>query len=955
MCKTTTTRSFLLSSLFVLIFSSALAQSIWPGDISNNGRVNGIDYLFWGYAYQATGPERPDATPEWTEQGMGTPWAQTFPFNHNFAYGDANGDGRINLSDAEVINSHFQRSHGIPIADTLRPLPSFTALEVTPIPLTQGVNLAEMTFTLDLKISQAVEKLYGFTFALKVPAGLLRDDNGVLFNIHSGSFLFPQAADIRSFIHADLATNTYYITVVKTDQEGLSGEGSLGQLILRLRPDLRINQVTFPIQLIFDTETFVNQDLYKFGIDIADLTINRHNFVAGACPNTVDPVCGSDGRTYLNSCYAEAAGVMDYTPGTCFDNSCIDPHEIDNNANCATVYEPVCGCNGITYTNQCTADAAGVLSTTPGPCPTTNCYDPQYVVTSSATSVDDETGVITAHCPSTYDPVCGCNGVTYTNACLAEASGIRVFTAGTCESSCIDPADIDPDAICTTEYDPVCGCNGVTYTNPCRAEAAGLQTYTNGPCSGTSAWCDEAVPIQCGDFLSYETTVGAGNNIVQYPGCTNNTFYGPDRVYVIEKTTIGDLQIGLEITTPGLDLDLFLLGNNCNQITCLAKSTTDNSRTNNEGIVYEDAPLGTYYIVVDGQHANSAGDFRLEVSCGYLYCGNAVPVQCGETYHGSNQYGNDDVSLYTCGNTINVENNGPEIVHTFTTTQAGPVAITLSGLHANLELFLLDACDRGSCIKYSQNPGHQNEYITDYLPAGTYYVVVDGYNGAVSDYSLHIDCTNACDLEIVELSATASSCGQSSGSITISTTGGTPNYLIHYSGPRSGSFTTSANTCTINYLPPGVYTVTKTDALGCTVTGQVTVLGGSNLSVNLTPYDAVCMTGGRLGVYITNGQAPYHVRLTGPSPGTSTVNSHNFTINDLDPGDYTIYITDYYGCTLTQHFTIGQSSGDFLWNYTVTPAPCGGYGAIHVNTYNGIPPYNVSVRGPVNGGATVYS
>ena len=49
-------------------------------------------------------------------------------------------------------------------------------------------------------------------------------------------------------------------------------------------------------------------------------------------------------------------------------------------------------------------------------------------------------------------------------------------------TDCIDPNSINPQGICTMDYQPVCGCNGQTYANPCVARNAGVRIYTDGPC-----------------------------------------------------------------------------------------------------------------------------------------------------------------------------------------------------------------------------------------------------------------------------------------------------------------------------------------------------------------------------------------------------------------------------------------------------------------------------------------
>ncbi|MDA9987017.1 Kazal-type serine protease inhibitor [Crocinitomicaceae bacterium] len=50
------------------------------------------------------------------------------------------------------------------------------------------------------------------------------------------------------------------------------------------------------------------------------------------------------------------------------------------------------------------------------------------------------------------------------------------------QETCIDSSLIDPSVACTEQYDPVCGCNGVTYSNACHADRNGITSYEQGPC-----------------------------------------------------------------------------------------------------------------------------------------------------------------------------------------------------------------------------------------------------------------------------------------------------------------------------------------------------------------------------------------------------------------------------------------------------------------------------------------
>jgi hypothetical protein len=108
-------------------------------------------------------------------------------------------------------------------------------------------------------------------------------------------------------------------------------------------------------------------------------------------------------------------------------------------------------------------------------------------------------------CPNVVIPVCGCDGMTYPNACQAARAGASVAHQGACTTACTSNGDCAAGSfcqkpagacagtgvcaaqpqLCSDIFDPVCGCDGHTYPNACSASAAGVNVASSGQCAPT--------------------------------------------------------------------------------------------------------------------------------------------------------------------------------------------------------------------------------------------------------------------------------------------------------------------------------------------------------------------------------------------------------------------------------------------------------------------------------------
>lgn len=59
---------------------------------------------------------------------------------------------------------------------------------------------------------------------------------------------------------------------------------------------------------------------------------------------------------------------------------------------------------------------------------------------------------------------------------------IIILGLAACKKDKCEEKSKDPNYSCSLVYDPVCGCNHVTYANDCVANCYGITEYTRGTC-----------------------------------------------------------------------------------------------------------------------------------------------------------------------------------------------------------------------------------------------------------------------------------------------------------------------------------------------------------------------------------------------------------------------------------------------------------------------------------------
>ncbi len=221
------------------------------------------------------------------------------------------------------------------------------------------------------------------------------------------------------------------------------------------------------------------------------------------------------------------------------------------------------------------------------------------------------------------------------------------------------------------------------------------------------------------------------------------------------------------------------------------------------------------------------------------------------------------------------------------------------------------------------------------LSAGTYTVTITDANGCTGTVNATVTqpATSVSGTTVV----TNVSCnGSSNGAINLTPTGGTAPYTFNW----GGGITTEDRTG----LSAGTYTVTITDANGCTGTVNATVTQPATSVSGTTVVTNVACNGssnGAINLTATGGTAPYTFNWGG---GITTEDR-----TGLSAGTYTVTITDANGCTGTVNATVTQPATAVSGATVVTNAACNGSsnGAINLTPTGGTAPYTFNWGGGI--------
>ncbi len=233
---------------------------------------------------------------------------------------------------------------------------------------------------------------------------------------------------------------------------------------------------------------------------------------------------------------------------------------------------------------------------------------------------------------------------------------------------------------------------------------------------------------------------------------------------------------------------------------------------------------------------------------------------------------------------------------------------------------------------YMWSNGETTQTITN-LCSGNYCVTVTDANNCTATTCVTIIDIN---LTIDSISKTNASCsGVCNGTATVNTTNGF--------APITYLWSNTQTTQTITNLCAGTYSVTVSEANGCTAVDSVVISNGLSLQSTVNVTNTISCHGDCTAgavVLMTNGLAPYTYNWSPNSGDTGPI------ISNMCEGTYNVTITDNNGCTTTNSVTFSAPPSlviDSVQIQNEQPCNASNNGSITIYVSGGTPPYQYNI------------
>jgi hypothetical protein len=256
------------------------AQTMYPGDVNQNGRVNGIDVLWWAQAQGNVGPRRSNASLRWEPQLLPPAWAAEFPDGSSHAFADLNGDGIVDLFDLFGITINELETGPIVREEVRSPDGEvFPRLHAHTADTLNVVSGESVTIPIQLGASEVpVEEILGISF-LATAAELLIDDIFVISDEDSwqaGQSSWNALTPDPDWLEEGQTGQN--LTWFQANGQPASGEGMIGEVIII------IDDVSF---LERDTTiVFTLEPLQLVGTNLVPLGVNGDSVYLRVFPDS---------------------------------------------------------------------------------------------------------------------------------------------------------------------------------------------------------------------------------------------------------------------------------------------------------------------------------------------------------------------------------------------------------------------------------------------------------------------------------------------------------------------------------------------------------------------------------------------------------------------------------------------------------------------------------------------